>query len=162
MRFGAESASAWATAQAAKVELAGRERANAHAGPRIRYEHDISGALTVGDSPRAILAKIWSKFTSNPRNTNANSRQINVRGTLIKEGTVPAAALNSSAPGRLPSYLACYQYVQVFTGLGDQETELCIYYTDNPSRGTHAIGWRGPEYIRELEAQMVADEFRSN
>ena len=69
--------------------------------------------------------------------------------------------MNSSAEGRLPAYLACYDFVTVMGGMGDMKSDLCIYYVENPSRGTHGVMWRGKKYAAQLESKMNSDGFTS-
>jgi hypothetical protein len=108
------------------------------------------------------LDEIWNAYTNHPGNAGQGTSWINVKGRMIKQGTVPPSAVRSSVKGRLPAYLACYDYVSVQSGLGDFEEDLCIYYIDNPTRGTYAIMWRGPEYIDRLKSRMASDGFSTN
>ena len=108
------------------------------------------------------LDDIWNAYTNYPGNSSAGTRWTDVKGKLIKQGTVPPSAVNSSAKKRLPAYLACYDYVMILPGLGDQESNLCVYYIDNQERGTYSIMWRGKQYISQLESEMASDGFISN
>lgn len=105
--------------------------------------------------------KIWSAYTNYPGNAGQGVRWAEVKGKIIKQGTVPPSAMNSSAKERLPAYLACYDYVSVTAGLGDIKGNMCIYYIENPTRGTDAIMWRGKEYMSQLESSMASDGFTS-
>lgn len=115
-----------------------------------------------GSSASDPLDEIWNAYTTHPGNAGQGTKWINVKGKMIKQGTVPPSAVNSSAKGRLPAYLACYDYVSVMSGLGDSEGSMCIYYINNPTRGTYAIMWRGPQYMSQLESNMASDGFSSN
>lgn len=105
--------------------------------------------------------QIWKAYATHPGNSGQGVKWINVKGEIIRQGTVPPSAVNSSAKGRLPAYLACYDFVSVMSGIGDIEGNLCLYYIDNPSRGTHAIMWRGKKYMSDIESSMASDGFTS-
>lgn len=107
------------------------------------------------------LNDIWNAYTNYPGNAVRGTKRINVKGKIIKQGTVPPSAVNSSAKGRLPAYIACYDYVSVISGIGDFEGDMCIYYINNPTRGTHAVMWRGKEYMSQLESSMASDGYTS-
>lgn len=109
----------------------------------------------------SALDRVWRAYTTHPGNAG-RAKWINVRGRMIQTGSVPPSAVNSSASGRLPAYLACYDFVWVLPGLGDTEADMCLYYIDNPSRGTYALIWRGKEYMRQLESEMSSDGFVAN
>jgi hypothetical protein len=106
------------------------------------------------------LNDIWNAYTNYPGNAGQGTKWINVKGKIIKQGTVPPSAVNSSAKGRLPAYLACYDYVSVMSGLGDIEGNMCIYYINNPTRGTYAVMWRGKKYMSQLESSMAGDHHK--
>jgi|APEBP8051072433_1049376.scaffolds.fasta_scaffold02064_2 hypothetical protein len=125
----------------------------------------LSGCGNEGSSSKSsssAVDDIWNAYTNYPGNAGQGIRWINVQGKILKQGTVPPSAVNSSAEGRLPAYLACYDYVSVMSGMGDSKGDMCIYYIDNPTRGTHAIMWRGKEYMGQLESSMTTDGFTSN
>jgi hypothetical protein len=107
------------------------------------------------------IKQIWKAYTTHPGNSGQGVKWVNVKGEMIRQGTVPPSAVNSSAKGRLPAYLACYDYVSVMSGFGDIESDMCLYYIDNPSRGTYAIMWRGKKYMSDLESSMASDGFTS-
>ena len=108
------------------------------------------------------LNEIWNAYTNHPGNAGQGVRWIDVKGEMIKLGTVSPSAVNSSAKVRLPAYLACYDYVSVMSGMGDIQGDMCIYYIDNPTRGTYGIMWRGKKYISQLESSMESDGFEFN
>lgn len=110
----------------------------------------------------SMLKKIWSGYTNYPGNRGRDVSWMNVRGKIIKQGTVPSSALNTSVTGRLPAYLACYDYVSVMSGVGDINQDMCIYYIDNPTRGTYSIMWRGKKYIDQIKSTMASDGFSAN
>ena len=113
-------------------------------------------------SESSIIDRIWQAYTTYPDNVVKGISRIEVKGHLIKKGTVLPSALSSSTEGRLPAYLACYDFVTVMNGMGDMKTNLCIYYIENPSRNTHGILWRGKEYANQLESKMNNDGFLGN
>jgi hypothetical protein len=71
-----------------------------------------------------ILQQIWSAYHNIPGNRGADDR--NEKGRIVKRGTVPPSAMNSSVEGRLPAYVACYDFLMV-TSFGDSKSHLCIY-----------------------------------
>ena len=109
-----------------------------------------------------LLNHIWNVYVNYPDNVVEGVRYINPVGEMIKQGTVPPSAVASSADGRLPAYLACYDHVIVMSGLGDSKTDVCVYYINNPTRGTYAIMMRGKKYIDRIEAAMASDGFTPN
>lgn len=119
--------------------------------------HDFSGKIGI-----SVVDKIWDAYIRHPGNADQGIRWVNVTGKMIKQGTVSPSAVNSSAQGRLPAYLACYDYVLVISGVGDTDADLCIYYIDNPTRGTSSIMWRGKKYMDQLGAHMVSDSFMAD
>jgi len=119
-------------------------------------------ASTESNPAHDLLKDIWNAYTNLPDNAGQGVRWINVEGKMIKQGTVPPSAVNSSADGRLPAYLACYDYVAVWSGLGDSKADMCIYYIDNPTRGTYSIMARGKQYIDQLYSRMADDGFTQN
>jgi len=126
------------------------------------YAPTVSALLSQEEIDGKVVKNIWNAYTRHPGNAGQGSKWINVKGKMIKQGTVPPSAINSSADGRLPAYLACYDGVLVMYGLGDSELDICIYYIKNPTRGTHALMWRGTENMSELESVMASHEFASN
>jgi hypothetical protein len=112
-----------------------------------------SGAAKSDDQ---ILKQIWRDYHSIPGNQGADDR--NEKGRIVKRGTVPPSAMNSSVQGRLPAYLACYDFLMV-TSFGDSNADMCIYYISNPSIGRSSMQWRGKEYISQLEQFMRNDGF---
>ena len=105
---------------------------------------------------KAIVDKIWLGWTLQPGGyASIGYREVDVVGELIKKGTVSPAVVGSSANGRLPAYLACYDYVVIMRGLGDEKTNTCVFYIDNPSRETHSMMHRGRQYIGDLENIMA-------
>ena len=109
-----------------------------------------------------LLTKIWDGYENAPGNKVSDVRDINPVGEIVKVGTVPPSARNSSADSALPAYLACYDYVTVISGAGDLKTDICVYYVENPSRGNYSVLWRGKKYIDQLESSMASDGFVSN
>lgn len=112
--------------------------------------------LTSSGSTESTLNKVWDAYRNYPGN---DIKALDVKGGIVQVGIVPSTALITSKKGHLPAYLACYDYVHVFEGLGDSEMNMCIYLIDNPTRGTHGIMWRGRRFIEQLESKMVEDEF---
>jgi hypothetical protein len=108
-----------------------------------------------------ILDQIWRGF-ENDGNKTPDIHYLDIKGRILKRGTVPPSVINSSAKGRLPAYLACYDYVQVLDGAGDLEANICVYYVGNPTRGTNGVMFRGGQHFNQLEEQMSSDGFTSN
>ncbi len=106
----------------------------------------------------ALLSQIWNGFIRSYDSESSN-RYMEINGKIIKKGTV--RPIGSSVKGRLPAYLVCYHYIQIFsmTG-GDAETDTCVYYIDNPSRGTYRVMWRGE--AKELQSAMNENGFISD
>jgi len=121
-----------------------------------------SESAVLAEAESAILGKIWRAFTNHPGNVGSGIRSIEVKGNLVEKGSVPPSAMNSSAEGRLPAYLACFDYVMVVPGAGDMKTDLCIYYIENPSRGNHSVMWRGKMYVDQLKSRMDNHGFTRN
>ncbi len=106
-----------------------------------------------------ILKTIWIAWHNIPGNA-ADDR--NEKGRIIKRGTVPSSAMITSVEGRLPAYLACYDYIDVLSiaGMtGDFKANICIYYINNPTMGRSAMQSRGKKYIEKLEEFMRDDGF---
>lgn len=122
-------------------------------------------ALTVSscgtDTTEDDLSRVWSAYINTPGNVEPGQRWAEVKGTMVKEGTVLPSALITSVEGRLPAYLACYDYVSIMIGVGDTKGHLCIYLVENPTRGTAGIMWRGKDFMNDLEAEMKRDGFIS-
>lgn len=49
----------------------------------------------------------------------------------------------------------------VMSSLGDIESDMCIFYIDNPTRGTHSIIWKGKQYLGQLERSMTEYGFQA-
>jgi zinc-ribbon domain len=143
------------------------------AGPNDSNEHGANATRTSVASPAALAAarqaseaaarrqlldKIWHAFVDRPGNSG---RWLNVQGEIVKTGTVSPKAMATSFEGRLPAYLACYDYVMVVDGLGDTKSDMCIYLIVNDARGTQAVMWRGKKYMSELESAMRDGDFQS-
>jgi hypothetical protein len=119
----------------------------------------LLGGCSQKPSPEQLVDSIWQGFTSYPGNTTPDISFTNVKGKLIKSGSVPPSALNTSADKRLPAHLACYDYVMVIAGVGDTKADMCVYYIDNPTKGSYAVNWKGKEYQGWLESKMQSDGF---
>lgn len=107
------------------------------------------------------LDQVWKGYTGYPGNTIPTLDRKEVKGQMLKEGTVPSSALATSVEGRLPAYLACYDFVMVIEGV-DGKADMCVYYIDNPTRDTYAVMWRGRKYLADLEQKMAGDGFSEN
>lgn len=101
-----------------------------------------------------LLKQIWNAYHNIPGNKDADDR--NEKGRIVKRGTVPPSAVNSSVDGKLPAYVACYDFIMV-TSFGDSKAHLCIYYINNPSIGRSSMQWRGN--VHDLEEFMRNDGF---
>lgn len=115
-----------------------------------------------GPSDEDLLEQIWAAYRNLPGNRGSDMKDVNVHGDLVKRGTVLPRAMNSSVTERLPAYLACYDFIMVFTGNmggGDLKSNMCLYYIQNPTVGTEAVMWRGKDNAYELDSQMAKDGF---
>lgn len=141
-----------------------KENASDEPGDIVALQEQKNNEAAVAEKPAEPggLDKVWSAYTNYPGNVDPDTSYVDVKGKMIERGTVPPSAVNSSAKERLPAYLACYDYVLVISGAGDVETDLCIYFIDNPSRGTYAVMWRGKNLMATLKSKMVDDGFVSN
>lgn len=110
-------------------------------------------------STEQLVDSIWQGYTNYPGNSTPGISYVNVKGKLIKSGTVPPSAMNTSAENRLAAYLACYDFIMVINGVGDTKADLCVYYIDNPTTGMYAVNWKGKEYLGRLESKMQSDGF---
>ena len=107
----------------------------------------------------SLISDIWSAYER--KNAVHGVSFINVKGDIVEEGTVPSSALNTIPNGPLPAYVACYDYVSITQGMGDIESDMCIYYIKNPTRGTGSFMWRGKKYISQIHKSMKSDGFKS-
>ena len=114
---------------------------------------------TKQDSDSELLNKIWKDFNKFPGNDVKGESYLDVKGEILKKGFVPPSALATSAKDPLPAYLACYDFIKVYDGLGDTKSNICIYYVSNPTRDTYSLMWRGRQYMYQLESAMVNDGF---
>lgn len=106
-----------------------------------------------------IVEKIWQGYVEDPNNARSGFSWLEVNGQLLKKGTVSSSAITDSAKGRLPAYMACYDFVSVMGTLSEEPNNVCIYYVDNPQHNSHSLIWRGKGYTGQLEAKMRADGF---
>jgi len=123
---------------------------------------EAQGSDSRSGSQERLVEEIWRGYQKAPGNRGTGIKEINVRGRLIETGTVPASAMATSAIGRLPAYLACYDYVMVISGMGDTEANMCVFYIDNPSRGTYSVAWRGRQHLEQLRGIMRSSEFSAD
>jgi hypothetical protein len=119
-----------------------------------------------GKSDEELVQEIWATYEALPGNRDSRGelhfKSVQVRGQLLRKGTVLPQAMNSSVSERLPAYMACYDYIQVMTssfGGADSKTNLCIYMIKNPVTETSSLMWRGKDYLGELESSMAEDGF---
>ena len=118
----------------------------------------ISGSGSIG-SEKSILDEIWANYMKSSGANDSGEGYLELQGHLLKKGSVPPSALNSSVEGRLPSYLACYDYIFVLPGLGDSKQSMCVFYISNPKRGTVGVKWKGRQYLGDLEQMMISNGF---
>jgi len=150
---------------AKRKDLTFREKFNKYAGIAIlalmvivALPNMIGDWLNNGNE-KAIIDKIWANYMKASGANGSGEEYLKLQGHLLKKGSVPPAALNSSAEGRLPAYLACYDYIFVLPGLGDSKQNMCVFYMSNPTRGTMGVQWRGKQYLGNLEQIMAAHGF---
>ena len=124
------------------------------------------GKSDIGSNPKdEIIDTIWSTWSNSPNGGYSSSiKYVNVKGILVKKGTVLPSAMDSSVDGRLPAYLACYDFIQVTNlpglGGGDDKSNMCIYYISNPTTGMVQFMHRGKKYMSTIEQSMAQDDFK--
>jgi hypothetical protein len=101
-----------------------------------------------------LLNQIWDDYHNLSGNRGLDDR--NPKGSIVKRGTVPPSAMNSSIEGRLPAHVACYDFLSVMQW-GDTKSHICIYHISNPSIGRSQMQWRGN--VDDLEKIMQNDGF---
>ena len=116
--------------------------------------------IFIGDSSESSqLDYIWNAHLSKSGDENY-AQFTDIKGEMIKKGTVSPSSMNTSAKDRLPAYLACYTYVMILSGIGDTESDICVYLISNPTRKTELVRYRGKEYMSHLESFMAEDDFK--
>ena len=131
-------------------------------------------AVTASDDRKSTETPALTKVVANPTSKRGNDTKIlntiwrvykkynhsdiNKGGYIVKRGTVPPRAMNSSVDRRLPAYLACYKAILV-SPYGDSQVDMCVYYINNPIIKKTAVQWKGKRKINELESFMQDDGF---
>ena len=123
----------------------------------------LLGACTPENEPevdrrQVILDRIWKGYEQ--MNRDPSVHYTNVSGRILKAGTVPPSVMDSTGEERLPAYLACYEAVMVIMDSARTDFDMCMFYAEDPERGTFRLSPRGQEYMDRLEAIMATTGFR--
>lgn len=110
-----------------------------------------------GISDNDIIKTVWNGFKAYNRGDESKYYS----AEIIKKGSVPPKAMNSSVEGRLPAYLVCYDMLQIGP-YGDSRVDMCVYYKENPETNKVNAQWRGKSIVHELESFMSDDGFSPN
>lgn len=104
-----------------------------------------------------LLADIWDGFVR-LYDENGSNKYYSVRGKIFKKGTVLPKAMRSVVKGRLPAYIACYDFVEYNSFVGaESQSNICVYFLRNPERGVFTATWR--EKISDFSPSMSEDGF---
>lgn len=107
-----------------------------------------------------LLNTIWKGFVR-LYDENSSNKYYSVSGKVFKKGTVLPKAMRSVVNGRLPAYIACYDFVEYNSFVGaENKSNICVYFLQNPERGVFTAMWRGK--ISDFSHSMSQDGFVEN